>query len=114
MLQEPTIPYDKFSEVRVEDVRRYKSNDHIKINTRYCEHCEEKVGIYYIDECDAEICDDPIECPYSADWNGAACGYIICRHCHNPAKSSVLKIDDSDLADSAADMIGLSGEVNQW
>lgn len=47
----------------------------------YCTHCEEDLrrGV------DALACDDPDECPYSADWNGCACGYIVCRYCHRPA-----------------------------
>ena len=114
MLQEPAIPCKKFSEVRVEDVRQYKLGSKIIIDVRYCDYCEEQVGLHYIDECDAEACDDPIECPYSVDWDGAACGYIVCPYCHRPAGEKQLKIDDSNLVESIADMIGLDGEVTRF
>jgi hypothetical protein len=48
----------------------------------YCAHCEE--DLHRGD--DALACDDPDECPYSAEWGGDACGYIVCRHCHRPAE----------------------------
>ena len=114
MLQEPAIPYDRFSEVRVEDVKQYKPGDNITIHIRYCDHCKERVGLHYIDECDAEACDDPVECPYSVDWDGAACGYIVCSHCHRPAHERQLNIDDSKIADSIADMIDLNGAVEPY
>ena len=47
----------------------------------YCTHCEE-----FLDRGeDAVACEDRKACPYSADWGGDACGYIVCRYCHRPA-----------------------------
>jgi hypothetical protein len=48
----------------------------------YCAHCE--ADLHRGD--DALACDDADECPYSAEWDDDACGYIVCKHCHHPAK----------------------------
>ena len=114
MLQEPAIPYDKFSEVRVQDVRQYKPGSEIIIDVRHCDHCKEQIGLHYIDECDAEACDDPVECPYSVDWGGAACGEIVWRDCEGVAHEQQLKINASALVESIADMIDLNGEVSPF
>jgi hypothetical protein len=51
----------------------------------YCAHCEQE-----LDRGEEAIaCEDAAECPYSAEWDGDACGYIICRYCHRPAKERV-------------------------
>ena len=110
MLQEPPIPIQKLSEVRKQDVRRYTPDDSITINIRWCKHCRESVGLDYIDECAAEACSDLGECPYSAEWDGDACGYIVCPHCHHPAKSREWTVDDASVADMMADKIGRSGD----
>jgi len=34
---------------------------------------------------DAVACEDASECPYSGDWGGDACGFVVCRYCHRPA-----------------------------
>lgn len=47
----------------------------------YCPNCRE----YLSREGDAMACEDSAECPYSAEWGGSACGYIVCRNCHRPA-----------------------------
>jgi hypothetical protein len=47
----------------------------------YCRHCEENLERGET----AVACEDAAACPYSADWGGDACGYIVCRHCHRPA-----------------------------
>lgn len=114
MLQEPPIPIQKLSEVRTEDVRQYAPGDSITIDIRWCKHCGESVGLYYIDDCAAETCNDPVECPYSVDWDGAACGYIICPHCHHNAPTRNWTVDDPDVADMIADKMGLNGKVSRW
>jgi len=57
----------------------------VEVHEWYCRHCEEWLGWPEIDEHDAEICDDPAECPHSVDWEGDACGHVICKWCHEPA-----------------------------
>jgi len=51
----------------------------------YCRHCEIDLDRGH----DAVACDDAAECPYSADWGGDACGYIVCEYCHRPASELV-------------------------
>jgi len=114
MLQEPPIPIQRLSEVRTEDVKQYTPNSSITINIRYCKHCGESVGLHYIDDCAAETCSDPAECPYSFDWNGDACGYIICPYCHHNAPSQEWTVEDSDVVDIMARRIGISGEVKPY
>lgn len=47
----------------------------------YCDHCKQ---ILERGE-DAIVCDDPVECIRTDEWDGDACGYIVCRHCRRPA-----------------------------
>jgi len=51
----------------------------------YCEHCEKDL----VRGEDAIACEDAAECPYSGDWGGDACGYIVCVDCHRPASERV-------------------------
>jgi hypothetical protein len=52
----------------------------------YCKHCEERLGAEPTNQdSKVTICDDSGECPYSTDWGGDPCGYVVCPHCHRPA-----------------------------
>jgi len=49
--------------------------------TWWCRHCQQELdrGV------DAIVCEDVAECIRVGEWGGDACGYIVCKHCRNPA-----------------------------
>lgn len=104
------IPINKVDEIDTEDVSLYNKEEAIHIVVWKCRHCEEVLGLPYIDECNVEVCDDRVKCPYSADWDGCACGHIVCTHCHRPA--SEVRWKHTDGVEWLADEIGLDEEVS--
>jgi len=57
----------------------------------YCRNCQEWLGDPEDEDSNAIICEDAVECPHSVDWEGDACGYVVCRWCHEPATDKVVK-----------------------
>jgi len=47
----------------------------------FCKHCRQMLER----GDDAIACEDPAECIRTDEWDGDACGYIVCRHCRRPA-----------------------------
>lgn len=63
----------------------------------YCSNCEEWIGWPDLDESPAVICDDAAECPHSVDWDGDACGYVVCEWCHEPASDRTRTYERNSL-----------------
>jgi len=51
----------------------------------YCKYCEQVLDR----DTEAHLCEDSNECPYTADWGGDACGYLVCNYCHRPVSERV-------------------------
>jgi hypothetical protein len=104
------IPINRLNEIDAEDISLYEPETAIHIAVWQCTHCEEVLGLPYIDDCNVEVCEDRKECPYSVDWNGCACGHVVYSHCHRPASTIYWK--HTEGVEWIADEIGVDEEVS--
>ena len=74
-----------------------ESEDEIKVYEWFCSNCEGWIGWPDLDDSPAVICDDAAECPHSIDWEGDACGYVVCEWCHEPASDRTRTYERSTL-----------------
>lgn len=105
--------YD-LSAVRREDVHRYTPGERLIVYEWFCEHCDERIGYPYMPDTHATVCDDPAECPHSVEWDGDACGHVVCEWCHEPAVDQQVKWTDEDAVEALADTIGLEDSVSPF
>jgi hypothetical protein len=94
------------SEIDEEDVKTYRPGEILKVYEWYCENCEEAIGYPYIEDTHAMVCEDAAECPKSIEWDGDACGYVVCKWCHEPAVERIY-VCDGEEADRVAEEIGV-------
>lgn len=93
-MTEPTVR--QRTDIPEDNIKR-ESSEKITVYEWYCSNCEEWIGWPELGDSPAVICDDASECPHSVEWDGDACGHVVCKWCHEPASDRTRTYEQSTL-----------------